>query len=305
MRDIYGRTVQSAYDYVVVGSGSAGSVIAARLAEDKDVKVLLLEAGPVDDSLYIRMPAALGFPLTDDRFNWYMHSEEEPELNNRKIYEARGRVLGGSSSINGMNWVRGNPWDYDNWEALGAKGWSYKDCLPYFKKAESFDKGGNEYRGDSGPMKIETCKANNPLYQAFLEAGVQAGYERVDDHNGYKQEGVHITQRNIHKGLRWNTSRAYIHENKDISRLHVCDKSQVTRIEFDKKKAVRIHFHWHGMPQVIEIKREIILSAGALHTPHILMLSGIGDKAHLKEHGIECVADLPGVGQGLKDHVAA
>ncbi|XZT21641.1 choline dehydrogenase [Acinetobacter baumannii] len=305
MRDIYGRIVQSAYDYVVVGSGSAGSVIAARLAEDKDVKVLLLEAGPVDDSLYIRMPAALGFPLTDDRFNWYMHSEEEPELNNRKIYEARGRVLGGSSSINGMNWVRGNPWDYDNWEALGAKGWSYKDCLPYFKKAESFDKGGNEYRGDSGPMKIETCKANNPLYQAFLEAGVQAGYERVDDHNGYKQEGVHITQRNIHKGLRWNTSRAYIHENKDISRLHVCDKSQVTRIEFDKRKAVRIHFHWHGMPQVIEIKREIILSAGALHTPHILMLSGIGDKAHLKEHGIECVADLPGVGQGLKDHVAA
>ncbi|WP_197708596.1 choline dehydrogenase [Pseudomonas sp. LFM046] len=305
MRDIYGRAALKAYDYVVVGSGSAGSVMAARLAEEQGVKVLLLEAGPSDQSLYIRMPAALGFPLMNDRFNWYMHSEPEKELGNRTIYEARGRVLGGSSSINGMNWVRGNPWDYDNWGAMGLDGWSYAECLPYFRKAESFDKGSNTYRGGNGPMKVETCKAENPLYHAFLEAGVQAGHQRVDDHNGFRQEGVHITQRNIHKGIRWSTSQAYLHANPDRERLHVCDRAQVTRIEFAGRRAVRVHLHWAGEPHTIEIGREIILCAGALHSPHLLMLSGVGEASHLEEKGIKVVADLPGVGKGMKDHIAA
>ena len=174
------RTLRKSYDYVVIGSGSAGSVIASRLAEDPLCRVLLLEAGPSDRHIYIRMPAALGFPLMNDRFNWYYNSEPEPHLNNRTIHEARGRVLGGSSSINGMNWVRANPWDYDNWSAMGNAGWSYAEILPYFKKAETFDRGANSYRGGNGPMMVETCKAENPLYHAFLRAGqdIAGGFDR-------------------------------------------------------------------------------------------------------------------------------
>lgn len=305
MRDINGRPTSSTYDYVVIGSGSAGSVLAARLSEDQAHSVLMLEAGPSDKSLYINMPAALGFPLMNDRFNWYIHSEPEKELGDRSIYEARGRVLGGSSSINGMNWVRGNPWDYDNWGAMGLQGWSYEQCLPYFRKAETFDQGSNDYRGDAGPMHIETCKADNPLYRAFIEAGVQAGYPYMKDHNGYRQEGVHITQRNVHKGIRWSTSQAYIHPNKHRDNLHVCDRAQVTRIEFQGKRAVKVHLLRDGKPEVIGVGKEVILSAGAIHSPHLLMLSGIGDAEHLAEFGIPCVADLPAVGQGMKDHVAA
>jgi choline dehydrogenase len=305
VRDIYGRAALKAYDYVVVGSGSAGSVMAARLAEEKGVKVLLLEAGPSDQSLYIRMPAALGFPLMNDRFNWYLHSEPEAGLCERRIYEARGRVLGGSSSINGMNWVRGNPWDYDNWGAMGLEGWSYAQCLPYFRKAETFDKGESAYRGGNGPMKIQTCKAENPLYHAFLEAGEQAGHKRVDDHNAYRQEGVHITQRNIHDGIRWSTSQAYLHANTDRERLHVCDRAQVTRIEFAGRRAVRVHLLAAGEPRVVEVGREVILCAGAIHSPHLLMLSGVGEASHLERFGIKVIADLPGVGKGMKDHIAA
>ena len=165
-------TKARAFDYIIVGSGSAGSTLAGRLSEDPGTSVLLIEAGPRDKSIYIQMPAALGVPLTNDRFNWDYHSEPDPHVENRRIYEARGRVLGGSSSINGMNWVRGNPWDYDNWASQGLKGWSYADCLPYFKRAESFDKGANLYRGGAGPMKIETCPAEGELFQAFLDSGV-------------------------------------------------------------------------------------------------------------------------------------
>ncbi|POF42429.1 choline dehydrogenase [Pseudomonas laurylsulfativorans] len=305
MRDINGRNISNVYDYIVIGSGSAGSVIAGRLSEDQGRSVLMLEAGPSDKSIFIQMPAALGFPLMNDRFNWYIHSEPEKELDGRTIYEARGRVLGGSSSINGMNWVRGNPWDYDNWAAMGLKGWSYDECLPYFRKAETFDQGGNDYRGDSGPMHIQTCAANNPLYKAFIEAGVQAGYPYMQDHNAYRQEGVHITQRNVHKGIRWSTSQAYIHPNKHRENLHVCDKAQVTRIEFAGKRAVRVHFQRDGKPEVLSVNKEVILCAGAIHSPHLLMLSGIGNAEHLAEFGIKCVADLPGVGEGMKDHIAA
>ncbi|WP_044870144.1 choline dehydrogenase [Pseudomonas sp. LFM046] len=305
MRDINGRAIQKTYDYIVIGSGSAGSVVAGRLSEDTSSSVLMLEAGPSDQSLYIRMPAALGFPLMSDRFNWYMHSEPEKELGNRTIYEARGRVLGGSSSINGMNWVRGNPWDYDNWGAMGLEGWSYAECLPYFRKAETFDKGEDAYRGGNGPMHIETCKADNPLYHAFLDAGVQAGYQRVDDHNGFRQEGVHITQRNVHKGIRWSTSQAYIHTNADRLNLHVLDRAQVTRIEFAGKRAVRVHYVRQGQPYVVEVGKEAILCAGAIHSPHLLQLSGIGNADHLSQFSIKSVVHLPGVGEGMKDHIAS
>lgn len=305
MQDIHRRPIRTDYDYVVIGSGSAGSVVAARLAEDAGTRVLLIEAGPKDTSTYIRMPAALGFPLMDDKFNWYLHSEPEPGLNDRKIYEARGRVLGGCSSINGMNWVRGNPWDYDNWEAMGNAGWSYADVLPYFRKAETFDKGANDYRGGNGPMHIETCRADNPLYRAFLEAGKQAGLPHVDDHNAYRQEGVHITQRNVHRGLRWSTSRAYLHEAPPRANLHVWSMAQVLKLEFAGKRAVAVMVRVGSETKRINISREAIVCGGAIHSPQILMLSGIGNGNDLRRLSINVVSDLPGVGQGLKDHLAA
>ncbi|UQY33021.1 choline dehydrogenase [Pseudomonas fulva] len=305
MKDMYGRPLKAEYDYVVIGSGSAGAVVASRLAEDASKTVLLVEAGPKDSSIYIRMPAAFGFPLVDDKYNWYLHSEPEPYLNNRKIYEARGRVLGGSSSINGMNWVRGNPWDYDNWAALGNKGWSYAEVLPYFKKAETFSGGADTYRGDKGPMQIETCKAENLMYKAFLEAGKQYGLEHVEDHNGYKQEGVHITQRNVHAGLRWSTSRAYLHSQPKRQNLHVAILTFAEKIEFTGKRATSVRLVVNGEKLNVRVGREAILCSGALHSPHLLMHSGIGDQAQLEKLGIKVVHHLPGVGEGLKDHTAA
>ena len=297
--------MRKSYDYVVIGSGSAGSVIAARLAEDVTRSVLLLEAGPSDKHLYIRMPAALGFPLMNDRFNWYYNSEPEPHLNGRTIHEARGRVLGGSSSINGMNWVRANPWDYDNWSAMGNAGWNYGEVLPYFKKAETYDKGANAYRGGKGPMMIETCKAENPLYHAFLQAGQDTGLQHVEDHNGYQQEGVHITQRNVGKGIRWSTSQGYIHAQPKKDNLTVLTGARVLGIETSNRRAVRVDVMTPGGRQKIEVERETILCGGTLNSPQLLQLSGIGHADDLKAAGVSLVHHLPGVGRGMKDHVAA
>ena len=293
------------YDYVIVGSGSAGSVLAMRLAETGKNRVLLLEAGPSDQHIHIRMPAALGLPLGNDRFNWRFESEPEPHLNNRRILEARGRVLGGSSSINGMNWVRGNPGDYDNWAAMGLDGWSYADVLPYFRRAETCDKGENTYRGGSGPMRIETCAAKGPMYDAFLSSAKQAGMVYVDDHNAYRQEGVHITQRNVGNGIRWSTSQGYIHAQPERSNLDVVTNARLLKTEFSNRRAVRAQILVGGERSSIEIDGEIILCAGALNSPQLLQLSGIGAADDLRQHGIDVVADLPAVGRGLKDHVAA
>jgi choline dehydrogenase len=298
-------TAAAVYDYVIIGSGSAGSTLAGRLAEDPGTRVLLIEAGPVDRSIQIQMPAALGMPLQSQRFNWYYHSEPDPHVGNRRIYEARGRVLGGSSSINGMNWVRGNPWDYDNWAAMGLKGWSYAEVLPYFRRAETFDKGANRYRGDAGPMRIETCPAEGELFQAFLQSGVQAGYERVEDHNAFRQEGMHITQRNVHGGIRWSTSRAYIQQAGPRANLSVLTDTRVTRIELSNKRAVRVHGRGKSGAISVEVGKELIISAGTLNTPQLLLLAGIGDGADLKRLAIPVQVHLPGVGRNLTDHVAA
>jgi choline dehydrogenase len=298
------RRFKAGYDYVVIGSGSAGSVVAARLAE-AGASVLLVEAGPSDQHIYIRMPAALGMPLMNDRFNWSYCSEPEPHLGERRITEARGRVLGGSSSINGMNWVRGNPWDYDHWAELGMRGWSYAECLPYFRRAEKFGGGGDRYRGGSGPMRVETCRADGALYRAFLAAGVEAGHAYVEDHNAYRQEGVHITQRNVDGGIRWSTSQAYIHAQPPRPNLDVATHALVTRIVFDGKRADRIAIAHAGADHIVEIGKEAIVCAGAINAPQLLLLSGIGDADALNDLDIPLVAHLPGVGQGLKDHVAA
>lgn len=297
--------MRKTYDYVVIGSGSAGSVVASRLAEDPTTTVLLLEAGPSDRHLYIRMPAALGFPLMNDRFNWFYNSESEPHLNGRSIHEARGRVLGGSSSINGMNWVRANPWDYDNWSDMGNSGWSYAEVLPYFKKAETYDKGANKYRGGNGPMRIETCKAENPLYHAFLRAGQDMGLQHVADHNAYQQEGVHITQRNIGNGVRWSTSQGYLHAQPSKPNLTLMTRARVLGIETSNRRAVRVNVQTSQGKASFEVERETILCGGAINSPQLLQLSGIGHADDLKRAGVNLVHHLPGVGRGMKDHVAA
>jgi choline dehydrogenase len=299
------KPLRPRYDYIVVGSGSAGSVVARRLAEDAGSSVLLLEAGPVDSSIYIRMPAALGFPLMNDKYNWFLHTEPEPGLDGRNILEARGRVLGGSSSINGMNWVRGNPWDYDNWEAQGLRGWSYGHVLPYFRKAETFEGGSNAYRGGSGPMKIGVSEAKNPLFQAFLRAGVEAGYPLVEDHNAYRQEGMHITQSNIGRGIRWSTAEAYLRELGVPANLDVVCNATVRRIRFSGKLATGVEIQAGAQRVKVEAQGELILCGGAIHSPHLLMLSGVGDAQDLKDLGISSVAHLPGVGRNLRDHIAA
>lgn len=293
------------YDYVIIGSGSAGSTLAGRLTEDPGTRVLMIEAGPRDKSIYIQMPAALGVHLSSRKFNWYYHSEPDPHAGNRRIYEARGKVLGGSSSINGMNWARGNPWDYDNWAEQGVEGWSYAECLPYFKRAETFDRGANEYRGGSGPMRVETCPAKGALYDAFLESGIQAGHPQIDDHNAYRQEGVHITQRNVHGAVRQNTAEAYIRQAGPRPNLTILTETQVTRIELSNKRAVRIHAVSTSGPLSFEIGKELILSAGTLNTPHLLLHSGIGDGEDLKKLSIPVQIHLPGVGRNLMDHPAS
>ncbi len=305
MNKITRQPSRSEYDYIVVGSGSAGAVVARRLAEGTQYKVLLIEAGPNDNHIHIRMPAALGLPLGNDRFNWRLHGEPEPFLNGRRILEARGKVLGGSSSINGMNWVRGNPADYDKWAEMGLDGWSYNEVLPYFKRSEAFDKGGNDYRGGSGPMTIETCKAKGPLYSAFLNAAQEWGMDRVDDHNAFKQEGAHITQRNVGKGIRWSTARGYIHAQNKLPNLDVCVRARLQKLEFSGKRVIGAWIEFSGKLQLIKVNAEVVLSAGAIHSPQLLMLSGIGNADQLKPLGIEVVQHLPGVGEGLKDHVAA
>jgi choline dehydrogenase len=292
------------YDYVIIGSGSAGSTLAGRLAEDGRHTVLMLEAGPGDRHPYIRMPAALGMPLMNDRFNWSYHTEPEPELGGRRVYEARGRVLGGSSSINGLNWVRGNPRDYDDWAGNRLPGWSYADCLPYFKRAETFAGGADAFRGGSGPVRVEVCPADHPMFQAFLEAGVQAGHVRVDDHNGFRQEGIHVAQRNVHAGIRWSASQAYLHARPPRPNLTVRTRARVTRIEFAGTRAVRVHAVSDGLALAFEAAREVIVSGGTINSPQILMLSGVGDADLLRPLGIGVVRHLPGVGRGLKDHMS-
>lgn len=290
------------YDYIVIGSGSAGSVVASRLAEDPARTILLIEAGGSDRSIGIAMPAAMGLPLMSDRYNWKYTGSPEGANEDAGIYQPRGKVLGGSSSINGMNWMRGNRQDYDSWAEHGVEGWNYEQVLPYFKKAETFEAGESEYRGGQGPISVERSKIDNPLFHAFLSAGVEAGYGENPDHNGAFQHGVHRIQRNIGNGRRMSASFAYLHNRPHRPNLDILLNTRVTRLRFEGHRCLAVEVVRSGVQMLIPVLEEAISCAGALVSPQLLMLSGIGDAEHLREVGIPLVSHLPAVGRGLSDH---
>lgn len=294
--------MRKSYDYIIVGAGSAGCVLANRLSTDPGNRVLLIEAGGRDNHLTIQMPAACAIAARDPRFDWGYVSEPEPYCAGQQIIEHRGKVLGGSSSINGMVANRGNPRDYDAWAAEGLANWSFAHCLPYFRKMETYSGGESEWRGGNGPQSIERCDASHPLFQAFLEAGEQAGYERTDDQNGAMHEGFNVAQSFTRNGRRCSTAAAYLHPVRQRSNLSILTGAQARRIVFDGKRAAGVEVRVSGDTTVYEASREVILSAGAIGSPQILMLSGVGDPAHLREHDIPVVADVPAVGRNLEDH---
>ncbi|RWM88730.1 MAG: choline dehydrogenase [Mesorhizobium sp.] len=294
----------SKYDYVVIGAGAAGSVVAARLGEDTGTRVLVVEAGPHDNSIYVRMPAAMSYPLTDKRRIWEFETGPEAALDGRMITHVRGKMLGGSGSLNGMVYVRGNPRDFDRWAEDGLTNWSYAHCLPYFKKLEKYDRGADGYRGGDGPIAITSLKAELEPFQAFLEAGQQAGHPLNRDYNAFRQEGVHAYQANIDNGIRASGGRAYLRPavRKGNVSLHL--NALVHKVAFNGKRAVGVVYEKDGVLHTAEAEREIILCGGAFNSPQILQLSGVGAARELEAAGVKPVHDLPGVGKGLQDHVA-
>lgn len=291
------------YDYIIVGAGSAGCVLANRLSEDPDVRVLVLEAGPKDRSLYIHMPAALSYPLADDKFNWFYQSEPEPFMDGRSIYCPRGRVLGGSSSINGMAYVRGHARDYDRWGQYGLPGWSYAHCLPYFRRAQTHELGPDDYRGGEGPLHVSAGKMTNPLFQAWIEAGRQAGYPITKDMNGYQQEGIGRMDMTTYRGRRWSAAMAYLYPAMERPNLSVQSGTLVLRVVFEGRRAIGVEIARGGRSEVLRAEREVIISGGAINSPQLLQLSGVGPANLLRQVGVQVVQDLPGVGENLQDHM--
>jgi choline dehydrogenase len=291
------------FDYIIVGAGSAGCALASRLTEDGRSTVLVLEYGGSDRSIFIQMPAALSIPMNSKAYNWGYRSEPEPHLGGRRIACPRGKVLGGSSSINGMVYVRGHPLDFERWEAEGAKGWGYRNVLPYFRRAERFQAGADAYRGDAGPLATSHGRKCNPLYEAFIEAGRQAGYAVSPDLNGERQEGFGALDMTVKDGVRSSTANAYLRPAMKRGNLKVVTHALASRIAFEGRRAVGVHFRRLGREQKARARREVILCGGPINSPQLLKLSGVGPAAELRSLGIDVVADRPGVGENLQDHL--
>ena len=291
------------YDYIIVGSGTAGSVVAGRLSEDPDLRILVLEAGPADRSIFIRMPAAFSEPLKSNRLNWGYYTEPEPSMDNRRIYCPRGKVIGGSSSINGMVYIRGHALDYERWASYGLEGWSFAEVLPYFRRAQQHEFGSNPWRGGSGPVRVTAGRASHPLHGAFIEAGQQAGYDYTFDVNGYQQEGIGPFDRTTWNGVRWSAAKGFLHPALSRPNLELKKGCQVQKVLFENNQVVGVSYKRGGSVQKVRASREVILCGGAINSPHLLQLSGVGPADRLQKLGIPVVADRPGVGENLQDHM--
>ncbi|WP_262691791.1 choline dehydrogenase [Kordiimonas aestuarii] len=292
------------FDFVIVGAGSAGCVLANRLTASGAHSVLLLEAGGSDRSIFIQMPTALSIPMNTEKYAWQFHTEPESGLDGREMHCPRGKVLGGSSSINGMVYVRGHARDFDEWAEQGAHGWDYAHCLPYFKKAESWAFGADDYRGGDGPLATNNGNnMKNPLYRAFIKAGVEAGYLETPDYNAFQQEGFGPMHMTIKDGVRWSTSNAYLRPALARPNLTVRTGVRVEKLILEGGRATGITYTQNGIVRGASSRREVILSAGPIGTPHIMQLSGIGPADTLKAAGIEVKHELPGVGENLQDHL--
>jgi choline dehydrogenase len=291
------------YDFIIIGSGSAGSVMAARLSEDRRNKVLVLEYGGTDRGPLIQMPSALSYPMNMNLYNWGFETEPEPHLGGRRLVTPRGKVIGGSSSINGRVYVRGHARDFDTWAEMGAKGWSFADVQPYFKKQENVEEGEEGWRGTDGPLYVKRGLRKNPLYRAFIEAGRQAGYPISTDYNGSQQEGFADFQMTVHNGLRWSAANAYLWPTVRKGRIDIETRSMARRILMQGKKAIGVEYMQGGEIKQAFASRDVIIAASTINSPAILERSGIGNPAVLKAAGVDVVHELPGVGENLQDHL--